>query len=418
MGITWSKRHRHNHHQQPPPPPSSSSEPPSPTTTTTLSTPPPPPPPPPPLPPPHSASPLNSIQPTRPAQSIQPPSYAFAANAPHPTTFPPPPGQYPYPHPPPPPPPPPPLPPFSYNNYSYNFSNYYPRPAGQNSSYRPYYIPQINGWGQSLAHLPRPAPPPHPPVPYVDHQSAKKIKNDVNVHKDTIRLQLDVQNEDCHLVTFTFDALVDGSITIFYFAKEGPNCSFTPVYPEIKPVKSPFGKGLGQKFCQTSGTGVDLGFFDTDDLCTPSPGEDVYPLVILAESCGSITPEDDHSNLEVINASRHAQISQAVLEKKNDGNFQVKVMKQILWIDGVRYELREIFGISNSDETTISEMDLGKECVICMTEVKNTAALPCRHLCMCSECAKELRLQSDKCPICRHPIEELIEIKVDEEVEA
>ncbi|CAK9161900.1 unnamed protein product [Ilex paraguariensis] len=31
---------------------------------------------------------------------------------------------------------------------------------------------------------------------------------------------------------------------------------------------------------------------------------------------------------------------------------------------------------------------------------------------MCSDCAKALRLQSNKCPICRQPIEELIEIKV------
>ena len=32
--------------------------------------------------------------------------------------------------------------------------------------------------------------------------------------------------------------------------------------------------------------------------------------------------------------------------------------------------------------------------------------------CMCSDCAKELRLQTNKCPICRQPIEELIEIKI------
>lgn len=32
--------------------------------------------------------------------------------------------------------------------------------------------------------------------------------------------------------------------------------------------------------------------------------------------------------------------------------------------------------------------------------------------CMCGECAKELRLQSNKCPICRQPIGELIEIKI------
>lgn len=75
-------------------------------------------------------------------------------------------------------------------------------------NYRPYYAPQISGWGPSVAPLPQ--QPTVQPAPYVDHQSAKKIKNDVNVHKDTIRLQLDELNPDCHLVTFTFDALVDG----------------------------------------------------------------------------------------------------------------------------------------------------------------------------------------------------------------
>ncbi|KAK6129410.1 hypothetical protein DH2020_036842 [Rehmannia glutinosa] len=277
---------------------------------------------------------------------------------------------------------------------------------------------------------PQPTSPPH------DHQSAKKIKNDVNVHKDTIRLQLDEQYPDCHLVSFTFDALVDGSqeigvgvltspvyqvdndefvcITILYFAKEGEYCRFTPVYPEIVPVKIPFHKGLGQKFCQPSGTGVDLGFFDTDDLSKPVPGDDVYPLVISAESCVPSVPTSEHSNEELLNSSHHAQISQAVLEKKDGRNFQVKVIKQILWIDGSRYELREIFGISDSDEANVSNVESGKECIICLTEVKNTAVLPCRHMCMCSDCAKELRLQSNKCPVCRQPIEELLEIKVDE----
>ncbi|KAL2468570.1 putative E3 ubiquitin-protein ligase [Forsythia ovata] len=283
---------------------------------------------------------------------------------------------------------------------------------GQYSNYRPYFIPPVR-WGP----IPAPPPSPPPPVPYVNHQSAKKIKNDVNIHKDTIRLQVDVLNQDYQLVTFTFDALVDGSITIFYFAKEGVNCTFTPVYPEIVPVKIPFQKGLGQKFCQPSGTGVDLGFFDIDDLSKPSPGEDIYPLVISAESYVPSAPMDEQPYEEEANTSPNAQITQAVLEKKDEGNFRVKIIKQILWTDGVRYELREIYGISSSDETTISDVDSGKECVICMTEEKNTAVLPCRHMCMCSECAKELRLQSNKCPICRQPIHELLEIKLGEEPE-
>ncbi|KAF2575996.1 hypothetical protein F2Q70_00005854 [Brassica cretica] len=54
-----------------------------------------------------------------------------------------------------------------------------------------------------------------------------------------------------------------------------------------------------------------------------------------------------------------------------------------------------------------------KECVICLTEPKDTAVMPCRHLCLCSDCAKELRFQSNKCPICRQPIDELLMIKVE-----
>ena len=32
--------------------------------------------------------------------------------------------------------------------------------------------------------------------------------------------------------------------------------------------------------------------------------------------------------------------------------------------------------------------------------------------CMCSECAKVLRFQTNRCPICRTPVERLLEIKV------
>ena len=39
-------------------------------------------------------------------------------------------------------------------------------------------------------------------------------------------------------------------------------------------------------------------------------------------------------------------------------------------------------------------------------------ALPCRHMCMCGACARMLRGQSNRCPICRTPVESLFEIKV------
>lgn len=171
------------------------------------------------------------------------------------------------------------------------------------------------------------------------------------------------------------------SITIFYFAKEEPNCQFVPTDPDIyNPVKVPFHKGLGQKFRQPSGTGIDLGFFELDDLSKPSAG-DVYPLVICAETSMPLSSPEDHISSSMPTGTfPHMQITQAVLEKDSRGDFQVKVIRQILWIDGVRYELRELYGIGSSSAQGFDDSDPGKECVICMTEPKDTAVLPCRHM--------------------------------------
>ncbi|KAL9275283.1 putative E3 ubiquitin-protein ligase LUL4 [Drosera capensis] len=250
-------------------------------------------------------------------------------------------------------------------------------------------------------------------VPNVERESAVKVKSDVNVRKETVRVEVDEENPDCHLVSFDFDASFDGSITIYYFSKKEDDFTFTPIFPEAHvPVKIPFQKGSGQKFKQPSGTGIDLGFFELEDLAKPSPEGDVYPLVIAAEVCStSSSSKEENSSSTQSDGSPRFQITQTVLEKKNGEPFQVKVMTQILVIEGVSYELRELYGMGSSTSEDFNE-DPGKECVICMTEPKDTAVLPCRHLCMCGECAQALRLQSNKCPICRQPIEKLMEIKV------
>ncbi|THG01628.1 hypothetical protein TEA_023015 [Camellia sinensis var. sinensis] len=169
--------------------------------------------------------------------------------------------------------------------------------------------------------------------------------------------------------------------TIFYFAKEEPNCRFVPLYPEAyMPVKVPFQKGLGQKFCQPSGTGIDFNFFELDELSRPSSGEDVFPLVISAETCLPSVSTEEHLGNPPPSSFPHMQITQAVIQRNNEKAFHVRVVRQILWIDGVRYELREIFGIGNSAPESFKDDDPGNICVICMTEPKDTAVLPCRHM--------------------------------------
>ena len=50
----------------------------------------------------------------------------------------------------------------------------------------------------------------------------------------------------------------------------------------------------------------------------------------------------------------------------------------------------------------------GSDCVICLSEPRSTALLPCRHLCLCADCAQQLRFQTNKCPICRTLISSLL----------
>ncbi|KAG0558279.1 hypothetical protein M758_10G014600 [Ceratodon purpureus] len=310
---------------------------------------------------------------------------------------------------------------------------YYPYPPYSNGAIPPpqYFQNVIQTNGQYMMNLPPPqiyrnpggmAPHPVPPPPrnveVAEHQKANTIQNDVNLKKATLRLEKDEENPGYYLVAFSFDATVAGSICVFFLAKEGSNCSLTPVKPHIyTPVRAEFQKGLGQKFKQAPGTGVMLALFDDKELL--KGGEDnVFPLVIRMETLPKSPPADqpprDTENLGAqLPEWVHSQITQAIIERKDDDTYQVRVVKQIIWVGGVRYELQEIYGIENSGGGgNFDGTDAGKECVVCMSEPRDTTVLPCRHMCMCSECAKVLRFQTNRCPICRTPVERLLEIKV------
>jgi hypothetical protein len=55
------------------------------------------------------------------------------------------------------------------------------------------------------------------------------------------------------------------------------------------------------------------------------------------------------------------------------------------------YHLEDIFGL-NSEESM---------CEICCCEKKNTYFEPCKHSYACKDCAIQIRLVNNKCPICR-----------------
>ncbi|CAL1366697.1 unnamed protein product [Linum trigynum] len=267
-------------------------------------------------------------------------------------------------------------------------------------------------------YYPPPPPPPQlpaplPAAPYVEHQKAVTIRNDVNVKKETIRIEEDEENPGSFLVAFTFDATAPCSITVLFFAKESEDCNLVATRDD-KPVTMSFEQGLGQKFKQPCGTGIEFSKFEEAQLKKASD-EGVYPLVLKAEACLSLPATTEGS--EGSDKNGNSQITLAIFDWKEKGDgYRVRVMKQILWVSNTRYELQEIYGIGNSVEVESDGDESGKECVICLTEPRDTTVLPCRHMCMCSGCAKLLQFQTTKCPICRQPVERFLEIKVNDVV--
>lgn len=253
------------------------------------------------------------------------------------------------------------------------------------------------------------SPTPSPRTPVVEHQKAVTIRNDVNLKKETLMVEPDEENPGKYLVGFTFDATVAGSITVLFFSKEGFECNLMPMKENLlAPVTISFKDGLGQKFKQPAGTGIDFSLFEEFELIKEGETE-VYPLAVKAEAC-PIEKQGSTENISMV--TPNSQITQAVFEKKENGEYQVRVVKQFLWVNGTKYELQEIYGIGNSVDGDFDGNDPGKECVICLSELRDTTVLPCRHMCLCSECAKVLRYQTNRCPICRQPVDRLLEIKV------
>eukprot|EP00743_Colponemidia_sp_Colp-15_P005864 GILK01006303.1.p1 GENE.GILK01006303.1~~GILK01006303.1.p1 ORF type:complete len:585 (-),score=73.52 GILK01006303.1:131-1786(-) len=75
-------------------------------------------------------------------------------------------------------------------------------------------------------------------------------------------------------------------------------------------------------------------------------------------------------------------------------------IRQLVITETDMLELQEVFGLGNEDDN---------DCVICMTDPKDTVLLPCRHACVCSGCFRHI----DKCPVCRTAVKSHIEMKKD-----
>ncbi|CAD7091813.1 unnamed protein product [Hermetia illucens] len=247
----------------------------------------------------------------------------------------------------------------------------------------------------------RPTAFPYPPPQA--NEPTKTLKSLVNIRKESVRF---VKTSETNLmnIEFIFDSDAKCAITIYYFCSEEvtPNgVILTPRDPSLNSETYRYKRGVTQSFSQPTHM-FNPNLYSEEDLCY-NPEKDCYPIAIhCVVDEGAEELRQSHTTICVVD--HHA-----------DGTYALRALKQKIFVDGLCYLLQEIYGIENKaiNKPTIDDDsdENGSECVICMSETRDTLILPCRHLCLCNSCADSLRYQANNCPICRAPFRALLQIR-------
>jgi hypothetical protein len=176
--------------------------------------------------------------------------------------------------------------------------------------------------------------------------------------------------------------------------------------------------------CENKETTVvlDTGLMDPQELVYNKAFPKQMPCSIILRYCDDF---GDHAEHTVVN----------LVDQLPPGRSS-RVIKQTVATNGSCYLVENLFGTES--EVTIGAVMGGGEsnspgeggspagaasapgsavavesdddalCVICITNDKDTAVLPCRHMCLCKGCAQELMRHTPKCPVCRGPISQLL----------
>lgn len=266
----------------------------------------------------------------------------------------------------------------------------------------------LNFLGNRPVQFPYVTPAPHEPV--------KTLRSLVNIRKDSLRLVRYKEDADSpveengrpkilYSLEFTFDADARVAITIYCQASEeftNGMAVYSTKNPALQSETVHYKRGVSQQFSMPTFK-IDFATWKEDEL-NFDLDRGIFPLVIQA-----LVDEGDE-------VPGHAHILLAAFEKHVDGSFSVKPLKQKQIVDRVSYLLQEIYGIENKNnqETKPSDdenSDNSNECVVCLSDLRDTLILPCRHLCLCNSCADTLRYQANNCPICRLPFRALLQIR-------
>nr|CAB3263816.1 E3 ubiquitin-protein ligase MGRN1-like [Phallusia mammillata] len=269
------------------------------------------------------------------------------------------------------------------------------------------------------------------------NEPVRALKCLVNIRKDTLRLirvpnpmlkpedVIQTNNEETQTVEeqpqgdplynleFTFDTECPCSITVYYNAAEEMRNKVVMFVTKQKSGTMHYNTGCNQQFCATNH------IINPADLhLGERPKTWDFSKIPIAIQVSAECPDNQFHG--------HSHITYATLDKVSDDSWTIKPIKQKQAINGVCYLIQEIYGIENKSKAPTfdgddqnadpqddddDDDDDSAECVVCLSDMRDTLILPCKHLCLCSTCANQLRFQQSGCPICRQSFRALLQIR-------
>mmetsp|Transcript_36603 Transcript_36603/g.67081 ORF Transcript_36603/g.67081 Transcript_36603/m.67081 type:complete len:296 (-) Transcript_36603:238-1125(-) len=211
------------------------------------------------------------------------------------------------------------------------------------------------------------------------------------------------------ILSMEVTALVDFSLEVYSPAEEFPNREGKTLrWPTIKAGRMSScrtlssGKRLKVSFTER---GEEIFAADRNSKCVRSGVKIIWSFAILAWPGHGPRPETS-------NPPDGAVLSFYVFT----GNMYdtAKAARTLIAWGGLPQEVHCLYGVY--DEATQGDAvdDRDKSCVVCLTEPRDTAMLPCGHFCACYSCATHIRLSPShsQCPMCRAAVTDILNLHI------
>jgi len=231
------------------------------------------------------------------------------------------------------------------------------------------------------------------------------MNNDISLIANSVKLVKSTTNPNLYSVTFAFDSLFESIISAFFFVHDMRDPLLEITYEltpdekyQIAPKHLKYPAGRNIKIAENCYC-LEIGKYSEEELSHHT--NELYPLIIRIEKIDPMKKDK-----KVFFYYFHFV--------KDEGEMTIKLIRQKMELNGQAFEVNEIYGINSTEfgkEQGATIGDSEKECIICFSDQRDTIILPCRHMCLCINCAKSLQAQSNsKCPICRKDIESFLRL--------